>query len=408
MHAFKYFFILSVVFFTSKSLAVAASKTPLLILISFDGFRNDYLDNNTLPYISRHFIENGVRVKSGLVNVFPTVTYPNHWSLATGLYPESSGVVANVMFDPDLNQTFVDFQAHDNDTIWYDKYNQSMPIWILNELSGGKSGLIGSYPGGNVKIAGRSVSFSLDYKNEMSWFERVDNMIKWFTNPSETERINMGVLYFPEPDESGHEFGPHSEEIKQVLLKCDLVIGYLMSQIKVAGLDRDMNIIITSDHGMYDVAEKRSIDLSDYVDTSKFKSFGGLTQINIFPNKRNQIISTASNYLYYLKTEFIYYSLIFKYQVEDTESIYEALKTVPNYEIYRKNEVPDRFHYRLNSRIGPLVMFPDVGYEIFRSNREKFDWSHWSKPIIFEINLKSFHSIYAYLSSLKSRGRSWF
>ena len=265
----------------------SADKVPLLILISFDGFRNDYLDNHTLPYINKHFVESGVRVKSGLVNVFPTVTYPNHWSLATGLYPESSGVVANVMYDSDLNETFVDFQAHDNETIWFDKNNQSIPIWILNQLSGERrSGLIGSFPGGNVKILGRSVSLSLDYKNEMNWFERVDAMVKWFTSPNESERINMGVLYFPEPDESGHEFGPYSQEIGQVLTKCDLVIGYLMNQLSEAGLAKEMNVIITSDHGMDQVAEERSIDLSDYVDTSKFKQFGGLTQINIFPNNR--------------------------------------------------------------------------------------------------------------------------
>ena len=275
-------------FFVAFLRLASAAKSPLLILISFDGFRNDYLDNHTLPYISKHFVENGVRVKSGLVNVFPTVTYPNHWSLATGLYPESSGVVANVMFDPDLNATFVDFQVHDNETIWFDKNNLSVPIWILNELSGErKSGLVGSFPGGNVKILGRSVSYSLDYKNELNWFERVDALVKWFTSPDESKRINMGVLYFPEPDESGHEFGPYSEAVKDVLTKCDLVVGYLMNQLSEAGLDQDVNVIITSDHGMEQVEEDRSVDLSDYVDISKFKSYGGLTQVNIFPNNRN-------------------------------------------------------------------------------------------------------------------------
>ena len=65
--------------------------------------------------------------------------------------------------------------------------------------------------------------------------------------------------------------------------------------------------------------------------------------------------------------------------VQDTDQIYEALKSVPNYQIYKKSEIPQRYHYRLNNRIGPLVMVPNVSYELFRSNRHKFDWSHWSK-----------------------------
>ena len=102
----------------------------------------------------------------------------------------------------------------------------------------------------------------------------------WINTDSD---FNFVILYFSEPDESGHEFGPYSKEIKNVLYRCDLLVGYLIDKLKDNKLFDTTNIIITSDHGMDIATEKNSIDLIDYVDLKKFNSYGGLTQINIFP-----------------------------------------------------------------------------------------------------------------------------
>ena len=124
-------------------------------------------------------------------------------------------------------------------------------------------------------------------------------------------RINFGVLYFTEPDETGHQFGPYSENLKAILNKIDLIVGYLIEKLinnnlfdqmskkpflfnilkwcKFKCFFQKLDIIITSDHGMDEASFKNSIDLSDYVDISKFKSYGGLTQINIFPNDSKNI-----------------------------------------------------------------------------------------------------------------------
>jgi hypothetical protein len=141
-----------------------SSDTNNLILISFDGFRWDYLENVTLPNMNEYFVNDGVKVNKGLFNVFPTVTYPNHWTLATGLYPQyhgnsqtelnyliscyllymsKKGMVANIMYDPDLNETFYAYSSGENETKWYGQNNQTIPIWILNQLEGGKSAIIG-------------------------------------------------------------------------------------------------------------------------------------------------------------------------------------------------------------------------------------------------------------------------
>ena len=203
--------------------------------------------------------------------------------------------MANVIYDSVLNQTYTDFGPLDNDTRWYDQNNQTVPIWILNQLKNNqKSGIVGGFPGANVPIMNQTVTYSQDYHNQLDWFEKVDNLIKLFTSQTKEERINFGVLYFPEPDETGHQFGPYSNETKEILMKCDQTIGYLIAQLIKFGLYDKMNIIVTADHGMDVASFNRSIDLSDYVDISKFKSYGGLTQINIFPNNRRFRVLASS------------------------------------------------------------------------------------------------------------------
>jgi ectonucleotide pyrophosphatase/phosphodiesterase family protein 5 len=115
----------------------------------------------------------------------------------------------------------------------------------------------------------------------MDWYAKVDKLIEIFINDN---RTNLGVLYFVEPDEIGHEFGPYSNETRFVLQKCDQIVGYLIKRLKEVDLFDYANIIITSDHGMDTASLENSIDLNDSVNISTFKAYGGLTYINIFPN----------------------------------------------------------------------------------------------------------------------------
>ncbi len=208
------------------------------------------------------------------------------------LYPETHGIVSNVMYDKKLNQTYNDFGPLDNDTNWFGQNPITMPIWLLNQLTDKtkrRSGIVGAFPGSNVRIANETVFRSIDYEldDNLNWFVKVDKLISWFLNANNP--INFGVLYFAEPDDTGHQYGPYSDNIKQVLYKCDAIIGYLMRRLIDANLFDRMNIIITSDHGMNTASIDKAINLIDFVDISKFKSYGGLTQINIFPNNRNSL-----------------------------------------------------------------------------------------------------------------------
>ena len=196
-------------------------------------------------------------------------------------------MVANAMYDPSLNETFYDITNKENSTKWFGQNQKAIPIWILNELKDNrKSGAVGGFPGSIAPILNTTISYSINYDDKLDWFDMIDNLIDLFTKEDIKERINLGVLYFEDPDETGHQYGPYSENVKSVLYKCDAIIGYLIKRLDQVGLYDDMNIIITSDHGMDTAEFNKSIDLSDYTDTTKFKSYGGLTQINIFPNDR--------------------------------------------------------------------------------------------------------------------------
>jgi ectonucleotide pyrophosphatase/phosphodiesterase family protein 5 len=128
------------------------------------------------------------------------------------------------------------------------------------------------------------VTFDYALDDKLNWFVKVNQFVSWFLD--EKSPINFGVLYFGQPDETGHEFGPYSNEIADLLKNIDYIVGYLVQKLKYVGLYDKTNIIITSDHGMDTASLDKSINLNDYVDITKFKSYGGLTQINIFPNDR--------------------------------------------------------------------------------------------------------------------------
>lgn len=210
-------------------------------------------------------------------------------------------MVANVMFDPVLNKTYYDYGKDDNSSIWYGQNEKTMPIWILNEIKNNsrKSAIIGHFPGADVPFLNRTVTYSQDYDNSLDWFKKVDCLIDLFTNKNKTDRINFGVLYYPDPDETGHTYGPYSINVKTVLEKLDSVVEYLIEKLVKNDLYDTMNIIITSDHGMDEASLENSINLSDYIDINKFKSYGGLTQINIFPNDRK------IDFLFFLTKSFI-------------------------------------------------------------------------------------------------------
>ena len=315
-----------------ESVGLKASGQPL-ILISADGFRWDYFNNaNLTPNL--HFIaRTGVQAKF-IRSAFTTTTYPNHYTMVTGLYPESHGIVSNYMYDPKFKARF---NIKTIDPSWW----KAEPLWTTNQEQGGKSGVI-YWPGYHVKIQGHSPLLSVDTPSAntdignatgkiYSYKKRVDTALKWLEMKKPP---NLIALYFEEPDESGHEFGPESKKLWKVIKRVDSTVGYLIHGLHSRNLLNRVNIIVTSDHGMTTISSKRQIYLDNYVDPKTYDIWDASTNFMINPRKGK------------------------------LDYVYQSLQRVPHLKAYRKKDIPVEFHYKHSRRITPILAMPNQGWTI--------------------------------------------
>ena len=287
-------------FVLSLFLLYKASTCPTLpsrvLLISFDGFRWDYIEKaNKAGFPTPNFhtlMSGGVNVgKPGIKNSFITKTFPNHYTLVTGMYEENHGVVANNMFDPSVNETFNIKGNGTSESFWFSngsqgasKYNGPMPIWNVNQKANiecknqRRSGVM-FWPGSEAEVDGERPWRYMKYDSSLPNKTRINNVVGWFAN--KTEPINLGLLYFSEPDHLGHIVGPNSHKMMVMISELDALVGFLVERLKDENLFSDTNIIITSDHGM--AQTDNLIEIDKYVDPDMYKRFGGSPIWNILP-----------------------------------------------------------------------------------------------------------------------------
>lgn len=233
------------------------SSAPRLLLVSFDGFRADYLETYNLPHL-QEFIEDGVFVKQ-VTNAFITKTFPNHYSIVTGLYEESHGIVANDMYDPEAKKKFSQF--NDSDPFWW---NEAVPIWVTNQQQRNGTSAAAMWPGTDVRINNTTPHFFMKYNFSVTFEERVEKIVKWLNSSDPV--VNFATLYWEEPDVSGHKYGPDdTENMRRVLEQVDQHVGFLTSKLKALGLWDSINVIITSDHGMAQCSPKKLIVLDNCI-----------------------------------------------------------------------------------------------------------------------------------------------
>ena len=238
--------------------------SPLLV-ITFSGFRWDYLNRTYTPNFD-DFVKSGVYAFDGLQPVFPTSTLTNHWSIVTGLYAESHGIIDNEFYDPYLNRTYIPLYKNEtvnNDDFFYD--TDVEPIWVSNSLQNpdGRTGSI-MWWGAENSIKGIHPYYHMPYGNDVDDKSKIDKIIELLT--THTEAINLGLLTFLEPDRTAHIYGPDSEEVTSMIEKADELIGYFMEEMYRVGLLDNINIIVTSDHGFTSNSKEKLIFLDDFVD----------------------------------------------------------------------------------------------------------------------------------------------
>lgn len=265
-------------------------ERPKLLLLSFDGFRWDYIDRVPTPNF-KCIVDEGVMVKE-VENAYITKTFPNHYSLVTGLYAETHGIVANEMYDPVLNRSF----SMETDSIYESQWwEEAVPLWVSVQKAGRRSGAA-MWPGSDVKIHGMFPNQYLPYNASVSFETRVERIIEWFSAPKE-EAVDFGVLYWEEPDESGHILGPQSSLMDAVIAGIDEKLGFLTNELKKAGLYEKVNLIVTSDHGMAQLSTDHIIELDQYVSRDLYTWVDKSPVVGILP-KEGTTVKHLSNIQY--------------------------------------------------------------------------------------------------------------
>lgn len=323
----------------------AGLKQPVL-LISLDGFRWDYMNKTNTPNLDK-IVRTGVKAKF-LRSAFPTTTYPNHFTMVTGLYPDRHGIIANYMYDPVLKERF---NIYNTDPKWWSAFGAE-PLWITNQDQGGRSGVI-HWPGYNVAFNGeyatlrvKTPSFNIDLRNKtgrvISYEKRIDILMKWL---SSNKPPNFVALYFEEPDEEGHRFGPNSTEIKNKIEKLDQTVGLIWDGLRRIGKLNKINIMITSDHGMTEMLPTR-IFFDKYVDTKNFDIWDQSTNLMISPKKGHKC------------------------------SVYKAFERLqrkePHIKVYWKRDIPEFLHLKNNRRVPEIFVLADLGWALINSKQKYF------------------------------------
>jgi len=306
---------------------------PLVLLISIDGFKPEYLDPNNTPQLF-NLSQNGAIAK-GMLPSFPSVTFPNHYSIVTGLYPDHHGIVANTMLDPNISETFKlsSREAVTNSAWWED----GIPIWVSAHKQGLKSSTL-FWPGSEAKIKGIQPDDWLPYDKNLTPSGRVDKLLNWL-NRSAQQRADFATLYFEDVDSTGHRYGPKSTEVKEASHQVDLAINQLMNGLKKLNLISSTTIIIVSDHGMAEVKAEQVINLRSMLPKFSKINFvwqGSLAGINLQGESSSEVLST--------------------------------LNQNSHMQCWAKNNIPSKYHFGKHRRVPDIVCLASLGYSILDGN----------------------------------------
>ena len=297
-----------------------------LVVLSMDGFRWDYPDSFPTPHLNR-IARDGVRAKA-IIPSFPTVTFPNHYTLATGLYPDHHGIVSNNFYDSTFHLTY---KLGDRTTVEDGRFYGGEPIWITAEKQHIKTA---SFYWVGSEASGIHPTYWKVYDKQVTYEQRIDTVIHWLKLP-ENDRPHLVMFYFDQPDKISHGKGPFAPETRKMVIRLDSLVGVFLDKVRKLPIGKQVNIIVTADHGMSQVTDARKIMIEKYINLDWCERING------------------GNPVYFIdpKPGFL-------------DSITQKLANVPHLKVWKKGDVPKRLHFGTNPRIGELVLLADSSYSL--------------------------------------------
>jgi len=313
---------------TARSLGPAPQSPAPLIVISIDGWRWDYDTKAPTPNV-RALMTRGVRADN-LIPSFPTKTFPNHYTIVTGLYPGHHGMVANTVRDPATGRTFVRTNVTEvRDPMWWG----GEPIWVTAQRNGRTAATM-FWPGSEAPIGGILPRYWKPYDATFPPEERVDQVLQWLDLPAGDRPVLIN-LYFSDVDSAGHDYGPDSREVQDAIQRVDGYLGRVFRGLEQRGLATGVNVIVLSDHGMAAVDASRIIVLDDYVTAADVDVIDLNPTLGLF---------TKSG-----KDAAVYASLFMAH---------------PRLRVFRPQTTPEEWHFRDHPRIPPIVGVADEGWQV--------------------------------------------
>ena len=293
-----------------------------VVMISLDGFRYDYIKKYQPPNLLR-IIKTGVRAER-MLPVYPSKTFPNHISIATGMYASNHGIVHNEFYDRELNDIYTMGKAFQQP-----KWMQATPLWIHAERNGMTTASY-FWAEADSTLEGLSSTYSYKYDKHRPYQQRIDQIIDWLKLP-ESERPMFITGYFSLVDTTGHNFGPDSQQVKDAVLKMDNYMGQLKTRLDTE-LNFKVNLVIVSDHGMIDIDYDKRIIWPNLDSFKNFKVVNGTTQLMAYANKgvsEREIIDLVTQLNAHSNNRF---------------------------KAYRKQDLPKHTHYFNNDRIADIIL----------------------------------------------------
>lgn len=313
---------------------------PTTILISLDGFRADFLNRGLTPAMSA-FIASGVSPRYMLPS-FPSVTFPNHFTLVTGLYPESHGIVSNQFWDPKLQE---EFYYTNLEVSMQPKWWNAEPLWVTAEKQNVRTA-VHMWPGSEAHIPDREPTY-VDKFNESELLTRkVDKLLHWLDLPGDEEtdhgdrRPQLLLSYVPNVDSDGHRYGPNSTEIRATIADVDSMLTILVEGLLQRNLTEIVNLIVVSDHGMATTSTERLIQLDDLIDMSLVDHIDGWPLRGLRLKNPDRDVPILH------------------------KQLLKAAQQSQTFDVYTLDTMPARYHFSQNDRIAPLWIVPKTGWAV--------------------------------------------